>query len=457
MPQEAATIAAISTPLGAGGIGVIRISGDKARSIAAQVFAPASGKDICKAAGYTALYGRVFDAQGDIDEAIATVFAAPKSYTGEDVVELSCHGGVYLLQRTLRALLDRGAQPAQAGEFTKRAFLSGKLGLTQAEAVMDLISAQGAQAARAALSSRDGALYQKLSGVTARLLETAAQLAAWVDYPDDEIPEITDTEMNDALQFAGDELSALLATFDAGRVLREGVETAIVGRPNVGKSTLMNLLTGYQRSIVTSIPGTTRDIVEDTINLGGVILRLADTAGLRETQDEVERVGVGLARKKLETAGLVLAVFDSSDILSGEDICLIESLEERPAIAIINKSDLERKVDAGLIARSVRHVVFVSAKNGEGVDELSALITEVLGLYHFDAGAALLANERQRGCALRAADAVTAAKQAMAERYTYDAVNVCIDDAVAALLELTGERVSDAVISEVFARFCVGK
>lgn len=457
MPQEAATIAAISTPLGVGGIGVIRISGDKARSIAAQVFAPVSGKNICKVAGYTAHYGRVFDAQGEIDEAIATVFAAPKSYTGEDVVELSCHGGVYLLQRTLRALLDQGAQPAQAGEFTKRAFLSGKLGLTQAEAVMDLIAAQGGQAARAALSSRDGALYQKLAGVTARLLETAAQLAAWVDYPDDEIPEITDAEINTALQFAGDELSALLANFDVGRVLREGVETAIVGRPNVGKSTLMNLLTGYQRSIVTNIPGTTRDIVEDTINLGGVMLRLADTAGLRETQDEVESVGVDLARKKLESAGLVLAVFDSSDTLSAEDIRLIESLAERPAVAIINKSDLERKVDADLIARSVRHVVFVSAKSGEGLGELSALITQVLGLYHFDAGVAMLANERQRGCAKRAVEAVNEAKKAMQEKYTYDAVNVCIDDAVAALLELTGERVSEAVVSEVFARFCVGK
>ncbi|WP_312643903.1 tRNA uridine-5-carboxymethylaminomethyl(34) synthesis GTPase MnmE [Hydrogenoanaerobacterium sp.] len=457
MSLEATTIAAISTPLAVGGIGVIRISGKQARQVASKVFSPVGSRQILTVSGYTAIYGRVFDQDGDIDDAVVTVFIAPRSYTGEDVVEISCHGGLYLLQRTLRAVLDAGAVPAAAGEFTKRAFLNGKLSLTQAEAVMDLISAQGEQAARSALSMRDGKLFRKISGITSGLLQTAAHLSAWVDYPEEEIPEITDTEILTALTTAKEQLATLLATFDVGRVMKEGVETAIVGRPNVGKSTLMNLLAGFQRSIVTDIPGTTRDIVEDTVNVGGAILRLADTAGLRETDDVVESVGVELARKKLETAGLVLAVFDSSDLLSDEDMRLIEAIKGRPAIAIVNKSDLEQKIDLELIKSSIPHLVYTSAQSGQGVEELANVIAQVLGLYHFDTSAAMIANERQRICAERAKTAVDEALAALNSCFTFDAVNVCIDDAIAALLELTGERASEAVVNEVFHNFCVGK
>ncbi|MEG0017787.1 MAG: tRNA uridine-5-carboxymethylaminomethyl(34) synthesis GTPase MnmE [Hydrogenoanaerobacterium sp.] len=452
-----ATVAAISTPLAAGGIGIIRISGENARKIAALVFAPSGGKNVENMAGYTVLHGKVFDAVGDIDEALATVFIAPKSYTGEDVVELSCHGGIYLLQRVLRAVFAAGAVPAQAGEFTKRAFLNGKLGLTQAEAVMNLISAQGAEAARTALAVRDGALYTKIKNILAGLLAVAAHLSAWVDYPDDEIPEITNDEVKAATITAEKALAELLAGYDAGRVLREGVETAIVGKPNVGKSTLMNLLSGFERSIVTEIAGTTRDIVEDTVKVGDVILHLADTAGLRETGDAIEQIGVGLARKRLMQAGLVLAVFDSSDELSDEDIELIKALKNRPAIAVINKSDLDKKINDKFIKDNIIQIVYISAKNGQGAEELAAKITEVLGLANLDSSALLISNERQRGCAMRAKAAVEEAQAALAGGMTLDAVNVCIDDAIAALLELTGERVSDAVVAEVFASFCVGK
>ena len=455
--KQQSTVAAISTPLGVGGIGIIRISGPDALAVAARVFRPVGARRLEDAPGYTALLGRVFDAAGEIDDAIATVFRAPRSYTGEDVAELSCHGGLYLLRRALRAVLDAGAQPAGPGEFTKRAFLNGKLGLTQAEAVMDLIAAQGDQAARSALSARDGALFARIRAVNGGLLELAAHLSAWVDYPDDEIPEITGEEISAALRRARDGLAGLLSTYDLGRVIREGVETAIVGRPNVGKSTLMNLLAGYQRSIVTDIPGTTRDVVEDTVNLDGAILRLADTAGLRDTDDEVESVGVALARRRLETAGLVLAVFDSSDPLTGEDRALIESLRGRPAVAVINKTDLPRRIDLAWVSERIPHTVQVSAKAGQGVRELSAAVNEVLGLHRLDGGAALLANERQRLCAQRAAAAVDEAISALDGSFTFDAVGVCIDEAIAALLELTGERASEAVVNEVFARFCVGK
>ena len=457
MQGHGSTIAAISTALSPGGIGIVRLSGPQARQIAAQVFCSVTGRDITAAPGYTAFYGRVFDEDGEFDDAVLTVFRGPHSYTGEDVAELSCHGGLYLLRRLLRAVTARGAALALAGEFSKRAFCNGKMSLTQAEAVMDLISAQGRQAARSAYAVHEGALFRKISEVKALLVEASAHLLVWVDYPDDEIPEITQPQLAAALTQAEGGLSALLSTFDAGRLLREGVETAIVGRPNVGKSTLMNLLSGFQRSIVTEIPGTTRDVVEDTVTVGDVVLRLADTAGLRETNDVVERAGVELARGRLESAGLVLAVFDSSDALTDEDMALLTQLRGRPAVAVINKTDLPRRIDVSRIQQSVPYAVELSAASGQGLAALTETVSRALGLWQLDGASTLLANERQRDCAKRAHTAVREAAEALQDGVTFDAVGVCVDEAITALLELTGERTSEAVVDEIFSRFCVGK
>ena len=314
------TIAAIATPVAAGGIGMIRVSGPQALAVADSVFTAVSGRKAAETEGYRGLFGRLHDQQGEIDEAVVFVYRAPKSYTGEDVAEICCHGGIYLVQRTLRACIAAGARPAQAGEFTRRAFLNGKMSLTQAEAVVDLIASQGQQSAQAALSARDGAVFQKIHRVVDKLLEVSSALAAWVDYPDEDIDEVSDENLRRSVEQVCGSLQTILREYDTGRVLREGVSTVIVGRPNVGKSTLMNLLSGEQKSIVTQIPGTTRDVVEDTIRLGDVVLHLADTAGLRDTQDPVERMGVELAKKRLSTSYLVLAVFDSSEELSDEDI-----------------------------------------------------------------------------------------------------------------------------------------
>ena len=450
-------IAAISTPVSSAGLGVIRVSGDGAIAVAQRVFRPISStRQLTDLVGYQAAYGHVADAEGVIDECVALVFRAPHSYTGEDVVELSCHGGVYLLQRTLRALLEAGAEPAAAGEFTRRAFLNGKLDLTRAEAVMDLIGAEGRLSAKTALATREGAVFRRLSPVKEQLIALQAQIAAFVDYPDDDIPELEPSALEKRLTEAIEVLETLLATYDAGQVLHHGVDTAIVGSPNVGKSTLMNCLAGCDRSIVTDIAGTTRDVVEETVRVGEICLRLSDTAGIRETDDTVEAIGVARSRERLERAALVLAVFDSSRPVSTDDRELIDTLPPQTTIAVLNKQDLPQKIDSGLIEDAFQHTVYMQADTGKGRDMLEAAILEVTGLNRLDEAEPILATERQRDCVRRAAAALQEAVEALRMGLSQDAVGVSVDGALAALLELTGERAPEAVVDGIFARFCVG-
>lgn len=451
------TIAAISTPQAPGGISIVRISGPLAHEIAGKVFTAKSGKTFDEIPGYQALYGRVHDGDEDIDEAIAINYRAPASFTGEDVVELSCHGGLYLMRRVLKAVLAAGAKPAAPGEFTKRAFLNGKIGLTEAESVMQLISAQGSQAAKAALAGHDGALEKKIIRIREMLISTAAHLSAWADYPEDDIPEVSTDTLAEQLIQAKSELERLLNQFDAGRVLREGVNTVIAGRPNVGKSTLMNLLSGCERSIVTEYAGTTRDVVEETVILGEIPLHLADTAGIHFTEDPVEQIGVTRAKEKLNTAQLVLAVFDSSQPLNDEDKELIDSIHDTPAVAVINKSDLPSKINIEYIQSKFKHIVYISALSGEGMEELQQAVAELLKTSQLNPADGILYTERQRDDARNALDCVTEALSAIENGMTLDAVTVSIEGAINALLELTGERATEAVVDEVFSHFCVGK
>ena len=451
------TIAAISTGQAAGGIGIVRISGENALNVADRIFKSVSGLKLKELSGYRAALGTVFLDEKPVDEAIATVFRAPKSYTGEDVVELSCHGGLYVTRQVLRAALSAGAVAAEPGEFTKRAFLNGKMDLTKAEAVMSIISAQGEQAKAAALGTLDGLLYRKISGISGELKGLAASLAAWVDYPDEEIEDLPDDKILSVLENAASSLSDLIARFDSGRAVLEGVDTAIVGKPNVGKSTLMNLLTGTEKSIVTEIAGTTRDIVEETAVVGGVVLRLCDTAGLRETDDKVESIGVARAKQKLETATLILAVFDASAPLEEQDKALFPLCKEKHAIAIVNKTDLPTKLDTKILDTVFNKVVYISAKENNGLQSLEQAIAEVLGTAAFDSSAATLMNERQLACCSAALDAVKEAYDALASGVTRDAVQVCVDSAIESLDTLTGERATESVVNEIFSRFCVGK
>lgn len=451
------TIAAIATGNAPGGIGVIRISGENATQIASMVFAPMDNTSLTSLSGYRAKYGNVIINNQKTDNAVALVFRAPKSYTGEDVVEISVHGGILMVQKTLQAVLDAGAVPAQAGEFTKRAFLNGKMDLTQAESVASLISAQGEASIKASFNALQGSLSNKINSVLEKLLDTSAVMAAWVDYPDEEIPELEDSELLNTLEECRDTLLELLQNYDNGQTIMDGVDTAIVGMPNVGKSSLMNLLVGKDKSIVTHIEGTTRDIVEESVRLGELVLHLRDTAGLRESSDEVESIGIDKAYKALEDAQLVLAVFDSSRPLQKQDFELIEKSKEKLAVAVINKSDLDSKLDFGVIEDAYDRVVTISAKEGKGLKELGDACADLLGVASFDTSAPILANLRQRQNCQNAYDSIAEAINGAMMGVTFDAINVMIDSAAEELLSLTGKKATTEVVNNIFSKFCVGK
>lgn len=449
------TVAAISTPLGEGAIGVIRISGEKAVEAADRIFFPVSGEKLSRLEGYRASYGEIRDNGRVIDDAVALVFRAPKSYTGEDVVEISVHGGRLMLKEVLRLILANGAFPAEPGEFTKRAFLNGKLDLTKAESIMGLISAGSAAELRLSRAAHTGGVSRRIEKIEKSLTAADAAIAVYSDYPDEEIEGLDYESFLSSLNSARAEMADMLSVYDAGRVIREGIDTVIVGSPNVGKSTLMNMLSGTERSIVTDIAGTTRDVVEETVTIGDVVLRLADTAGIRGTDDKVESIGVERARQRLAAAALVLAVFDCTKPLNADDYTLLSELKRENTIVIINKTDLEAKIDLNAFAEFL--AVETSAKSGEGYAALCNAIAELSGTAGLDPDSAVLMNERQRACAERALAALDEAVAALTGGCTMDAVGVCVDDALSALFELTGKRVTNEVTDEIFRSFCVGK
>lgn len=449
------TIAAIATPPGEGSVGVIRISGEKAIEIADSVFFAISGKPLSALKGYSAAYGEIRDGDAVLDDAVALIFKAPKSYTGEDVAEISVHGGALILRDILRLIYKKGAYPAEPGEFTKRAFLNGKTDLAKAESIMGLISARSESQLRLSRAAHLGKISEKIDGIITQLTSADAAIAVFSDYPDEEIEGLDRETFLQTLNGCAAELEKMLSSYNAGRILREGIETVIVGKPNVGKSTLMNMLSGAERSIVTEVAGTTRDVIEDTVNVGDIMLRLADTAGIRETDDRVESIGVERAKERIELADLVLAVFDITKPLDTDDKKLLELVKHKNTVIILNKSDMVSHADISDF--SGFKTVTTSAVNGGGYDELCCAIAETAGTAGLDPESAVLINERQRACAVRALDGVREAVSALKSGNTVDAVGVCVDDALSALLELTGKRVTNEVSDEIFRKFCVGK
>lgn len=451
------TIAAIATGGGTGGISVIRISGEKALEIAEKVFKPARNMKISDMKGYTACYGGIYDKESKLDDGILLVFRAPHSFTGEDTAEITCHGGVLITRRVLRACLAAGADMAQAGEFTRRALMAGKLTLTQAEAIADMINSKSDQYLKCAAAQMDGALYKKIAEIKKTVMDIAVQISAWIDYPDEGLDSFEIRSQLGQLSDCRLRLHLLLESYDIGQALRDGISVAIVGKPNVGKSTLMNLLVGCERSIVTDIEGTTRDIVEENVILGGTLLKIADCAGIRETDNPVERIGVVKMEKRLEQSQLIFAVFDNSRPLETEDYRLIEKLKGKHVLCIINKLDLENRLDMAYLATRFGKVIEISANNPDSLKKLDKTAATFINPEKLDISAGFIANERQREAAKKAYDSLEKAIEGIMAGVTLDATGVMLEAVLDSLAELTGENVSEEIIDEVFKRFCVGK
>ena len=458
--MEQTTVAAVATGNARCAIGIIRLSGPDAIAAVSAVFTPAGGGSLSDAPDRTLVYGVLRDGGGRvIDRPLATVSRAPRSYTGEDTAELHCHGSPAVLALALEALYAQGVRPAPPGEFTKRAFLNGKLDLLQAEAVADLIDAESPAAARQAAGTLGGALSRRAGGIYDGLVDLMAHFHAVLDYPDEDIDPFEAREIAGALDRAAGELDALLDTCRRGRLLNEGVPCAIVGKPNAGKSTLFNALVGYDRAIVTDVPGTTRDTVEERVNFGGVLLRLIDTAGLRETGDAVERLGVERSRAAIERAELILAVADGCVNPAEEDLEVLRMVEEtgKPWIFVSTKKDLTGNSRAvGLIGKGIP-TVELSAVTGQGLDELERAVAALFPEPPETQAGELLSNGRQEEAARRAREAVARAKAALESGVTPDAVLTDVEEALSALGELTGKSVRADITDRIFARFCVGK
>lgn len=451
-------IAALATATGKASLCCVRISGDSAFSVAKKVFLPLDKKrDIENQKGYTALFGSFYRKNKEIDQAVALFFHAPKSYTGENVVEISCHGGECVADQLLKACFEAGASPAQRGEFTKRAFLNGKLSLTQAEGVIEMINATSNQALIAAKGALEGRLYKKAKQVRDDLLILAGHITAYTDFPEEAVEDVTNGEIEKILQNAKAGLKLLQDGYDIGAKIKDGVNTTIVGKPNVGKSTLLNALSGFEKAIVTPFAGTTRDVVEQEVILGGVNLILQDTAGIRETQDEIEAIGIKRSLDRLEGSQLVFCVFDGSAKISTEDIELAKKCQELNSIAIINKQDLAQQFDISNIENCFKKVLYITAKDFYLSKEFEDTVLGVLGISNIDTGVGVVVNERQYQAIRTAFSAISDALSAFCEGQSLDIIGVCIDDALYAIYELTGENVSEEIVNEVFSKFCVGK
>ena len=460
MSLQADTIAAISTPPGPGAIGILRRSGPRAVVVAEKCFKPLGPKGLREHAPRALVYGDLLDSGGQpIDRVLCTYSLGPSSYTGEDTAEFQCHGSPMVLALGLEALFAAGARQARAGEFTRRAFLNGRLDLAQAEAVGDLLSAQSREGARHAAGQLSGALSKKIGDIYSALVDVMAHFHAVLDYPDEDIDPFRMEELDEALSHQEGELAALLATCGRGKLLREGVPCAIVGRPNAGKSSLLNAMLGWDRAIVTDVPGTTRDTVEERCELGGVPLRLIDTAGLRDTSDPVEKLGVERSRKAMEEAGLIFAVVDMSADLTEEDREMLQAVEEtgKPWIFVASKRDLVKNSRSIGLAGGDTPSVEVSALTGEGLDKLGKLVAELFPKEDAVPYGQLLTNARQEEAAGRAREAVRRAREALTAGFTPDALLTDVEEALSALGELTGQSVREDVTDRIFAKFCVGK
>ena len=452
------TIAAVATGNVVSAIGILRVSGPETLAVIDRVFFPASGKPMSSAEDRKLVYGALKAADGSVlDLCLCTISRAPHSYTGEDTAELQCHGSPTVLRAGLRALFAAGARQALAGEFSRRAFLNDRMDLTQAEAVIDLIHSETEQAAKNAAGQLGGAVLRCVQPIYQSLTDIASHYHAVIDYPDEDIPDFQMAAYGETLSAASETLERLLSTFARGRVMTSGVPAAILGRPNAGKSSLLNALLGYDRAIVTDVPGTTRDTLEERCELGGVLLRLTDTAGLHDTSDRVEALGVERSRRAAEQAALAVAVFDASEPLTEDDRTVIETAKQvARRIAVLNKSDRPAVLDPAVFQPDFDAVCVISAKEQTGLAALEQAVAALFPLPETPAGE-ILTNERQADAIRRALSSLSAAQEAMQTGFTPDAVLTETEAAMQAIGELTGASVREDITQRIFERFCVGK
>lgn len=456
------TIAAISTPPGEGGIGIVRISGDEAIEIADKLYSMGK-KSLADQDTHTIHYGKVVNPKtGDIvDEVMVSVMRAPKTYTREDVVEINSHGGILVVNKVLQVVLNNGARLAEPGEFTKRAFLNGRIDLSQAEAVMDMIRAKTDRAMHVAVDQLDGQMARLIRDLRQKILDTLAQVEVNIDYPEyDDVEEMTSQLLEDKAREVKADIQKLLETAQQGKILREGLATAIIGRPNVGKSSLLNTLLRQDKAIVTDVAGTTRDVIEEYVNVKGVPLKLIDTAGIRETDDEVERIGVDRSRQAIQQADLILLVFNQSEKLTAEDEALIEATEGQNRIILLNKTDLDQQLNVDKLSQLIANdpIVSTSMMTQAGMDELQDKIAELF--FSGQTGerdATYVSNTRHIALLEEAEDALSEVLNGIALDMPVDLVQIDMRRAWDLLGEITGDSVQDELITKLFSQFCLGK
>lgn len=457
------TIAAISTPMGEGAIAIVRMSGPEALAIADKVYKGPRGKRLSSVDSHTINYGHIVDPETEkvVEEVMVSVLKAPKTFTREDIVEINCHGGLVTVNQVLQLVLREGARLAEPGEFTKRAFLNGRIDLSQAEAVMDLIRAKTDRAMNVAMNQMEGRLSSLIKRLRAEILETLAHVEVNIDYPEyDDVEEMTHKMLIEKATKVKKEIEALLTTSEQGKILREGISTVIIGRPNVGKSSLLNSLVHETKAIVTDIPGTTRDVIEEYVNVRGVPLRLVDTAGIRETEDIVERIGVERSRQVLKEADLILLVLNYNESLSDEDIKLFEATKGMDIIVIVNKTDLEQKLDLDRVRELAGNqpVVTTSLLKEEGIDELEEAIQSLFFTGAIESGnLTYVSNTRHISLLHEAKRAITDALEGIENDVPIDMVQIDLTRCWEVLGEIIGDAVHESLIDQLFSQFCLGK
>ncbi|WP_461207544.1 tRNA uridine-5-carboxymethylaminomethyl(34) synthesis GTPase MnmE [Clostridium sp. DL1XJH146] len=458
--KETDTIAAIATNLGESGISIIRVSGDRAKEIVSKIFIGKNNRKIDDIKSYTMRYGFIIDynTKEKLDEVIVSYMKGPKSFTAEDTIEINCHGGIVVTKRILDEVIRVGARLADKGEFTKRAFLNGRIDLSQAEAIIDIITSKTELALKTAVNQSEGIIHKSVEEIRNILLEAIAHIEATVDYPEEDLEEITSLKVSEIVKSQIVKISELIDTADEGKIIREGLKVVIVGKPNVGKSSLMNVLLKENRAIVTDVPGTTRDVIEEFVNLQGIPLKIVDTAGIRETDDVVEKIGVSRSREMIEEADLVIFMLDKSRVLDKEDMDIIKYLNNKKYIVLLNKIDIEsQKIDLSSIELKQENIIYTSTKSEEGIDEVKEKIKNLFFAGKIENKDIMITNTRHKEALVRAVESLETSVDALKNTSAIDLASIDIRAAWSYLGEITGDSLENNIIDKIFSKFCLGK